>query len=393
MPSSRLEGLHKLTPRERLRLLVNMGWIPAQWAGEAGGEAGLLHHVSLQHLDLISENVVGVHSAPLSIVPNLVLNGRELLIPFCTEEPSVVAACSKAALLTRGSGGVTVTAYPRRALAQLLVRAPEGFVGLPGPSDLEQLRVSLATVAAKEHPRWDAAGGRVVALSARELNNMGSPFASLDILFDPGDAMGANLAAQLADLLAGLLNASSWTPICPIVSNHPTSRSFCASVRIAEAHLESPGVPGNAVANRIVDLSRWASCDPVRCTTHNKGVLNGVEALMRALNQDTRAVAASLFSWTLRNGHQQPLVEWHWEEGTLIGSFAASIPCGSVGGTGAFMPLTPLLHTMGGIRSAGDMEALAAAAGLLQNLGALLALATDGILAGHMKLHARKHGA
>lgn len=382
MPDSRLPGFHKRSPSDRLETLVEKGWLTPE-------ELPLLERPkSVSGLDRVSECVIGPLTLPRSVVTNVRIDHHDVLLPFSTEEPSIVAACSKAAKLARETGGVTATRRLRMARAQVLVQeiTPERR------PELEPLQRQLALQAKAKHPRWAAAGGDVHGIVMRPLPGpAASNLLSLDITFNPADSMGANLADSLASLLAAFVCQDWARVLTSIVSNHPVEPHLQAFVRVPVQTLTWDSLPGIDVASRIQELSQWAEADPYRCVTHNKGVLNGIEALLLATYQDVRAAASALLGVPCAT--PRPLVTWRVDGLHLCGRFEGTIPCGIAGGTAPSMPEIQLLWRWMRITSSLDLEVAAAAAGLLQNLGALVALATEGIEAGHLRLHARKHGA
>lgn len=382
MPSSRLPGFHQLSPSARLDTLVEAGWLGREEA------TTLATALPVARLNCISESVVGPLTLPRSIVTNVRIENQDVLLPFATEEPSIVAACSKAGRLTRDSGGVKAIRRTRLALAQVLVeeRTPKLR---PHP---DALRQRVADQAIIKHPRWAAAGGQVLSVELRALPVLEGPaLCALDLTFNPGDSMGANLADSLASLLAADLPPDWANVLTSIVSNHPVDPPLEAHVQVPLEQLAWKRLSGREVGTRIQLLSTWAQLDPKRCVTHNKGVLNGIEALLLATYQDTRASASALLS--AGQAGPRPLVQWELGGDSLAGRFVGTIPCGIVGGTAPTMPETAILWRWMRVGSALDLEVAAASAGLLQNLGALLALATEGIEAGHLRLHARKHAA
>lgn len=383
MPCSRLSGFHALSTPQRLAVLAREGWLLA------GEETLLLSGASESQLETVSENVLGSIRLPRGIVTNVVLNGVDVLLPFATEEPSIVAACSKAALLAREGGGVFSRGRRRIALAQLLVRARRRESN--ESVDCQRLLASVSSKAQQTHPRWAAAGGRLLQITLESVAP-GESLAAFTVKFDPCDSMGANLADSIASLLGSTVNSADFEVLTPIVSNHPVTPHLEAYVRIPVSSLGWRETPGSVVAERIHVLSAWAAQDPLRCTTHNKGVMNGIEALLTATYQDTRAASAALYAAAHESHTPQPLVRWTTLDGMLEGRFQGTIPCGIVGGTAPHMPETATLWRWMNVRTALDLEAAAASAGLLQNLGALRALATEGIETGHLRLHARKHG-
>jgi len=298
----------------------------------------------------------------------------------------VVAACSNAARLAEG---ITARAGDRRLAAQVLYRTP----ATPAVLDarLGQLQAILVAAAGKRHPRVTAAGGGGCTLSCRRLETLGDEIVVFDLVCHPGDAMGANYVNDLAELLARCLpDLVPGQALGTIVSNRAPGRPATATARVPLARLSPQAAEANRHARKVQLLSDWAAADPVRAVTHNKGILNGIQGMMSALYQDTRALACALTDHAGGRGRPRPLATWTVDGEELVGRFEGPIVCGTAGGTGPHFPTTRVFHELMGISSAGDLEEVAAAVGLVQNLGALLAIATAGIQAGHMRLHARK---
>ncbi len=383
MPTSRLPAFHAKDMNSRIQALMDAGWLTPD-------QQDLLRSRTPQTLlDRVSENRVGTLALPLSLVTNTILEGRDVLLPFATEEPSIVASCSKAALLTRPTGGVVATRRRRLALGQVLIRRVDD-ARLP---DFNALLRWLQDSAAHKHPRWTSAGGRVVDLTVQALPNVDPTLTVLNIRFDPADSMGANLADSLAAMLASQIDPCWALPLTAIVSNAPLPPHLRISARVPLESLKWASLSGAQVADRIQTLTQWAASDPQRCVTHNKGILNGIDALLTATYQDTRAANAALYHAAWQDGTLRPLAVWSVQNEFLVGELEATIPCGIAGGTAPHVSTTPLLNQWMNVTTAHDLEVAAAAAGLLQNLGALLALATEGIESGHLRLHARKHDA
>jgi hydroxymethylglutaryl-CoA reductase len=381
MLDSRLPGFHTLSRPDRLARLVARGWLVAD-------ELPLFtDSADLARLERVSENVLGSLATPLSLVTNVVVNGRPRLVPMAVEEPSVVAACSNAALLAAGAGGVVATRGERQLRGQVLV-------AYPGPgADMNRalalMERDFVAGANARHPRLAAAGGGLSHITYRPLADGDEPLGVFDLHCHPGDAMGANAVNDMAEQFAALLRERQVGQVQgAIVSNHSPGSRCRATVRIPPELLGPTPDQGIVVARRMATLSRWAQLDRYRRATHIKGILNGMQAVATALYQDTRALVSTLWSDLAPD---ETGAIWTFDGEVLAGTLAVPVVCGVVGGTGPVMPTTPLLLRWLGVTEAGDLEEVLAAVGLLQNLAALRAIATDGIQRGHMQLHARKH--
>jgi hydroxymethylglutaryl-CoA reductase len=323
------------------------------------------------------------------VATNVLVNGVPRLIPMAIEEPSVVAACSNAARLALAGGGVTATAGERLIAAQVLVDTDLDEEEVAGY--LASMESSFVAAANANHPRLVAAGGGLRSVSYAPLPDQGRKLGVFQLLCHPGDAMGANAVNDYAEEFAQVL----WQGFAgdvqgAIVSNHAPGAPASATTSIPFSALTVGTHPGESVAKRIETLSHWAQADAMRRATHVKGILNGLTAVANALYQDTRALASTLWSHLCEEGGE-PVVVWSLQGDSLVGRFEAPVVCGTVGGTGPVMPLTALFYKWMGVTTAKDLEALLAAVGLLQNLAALRAIATEGIQRGHMRLHARKN--
>ncbi|MBM4355240.1 MAG: hypothetical protein FJ109_15890 [Deltaproteobacteria bacterium] len=382
MNSSRYPGFHRLSPEARLDRLVSDGWLEAPQAEALRRELEPL-------LDRFSENVVSGIRLPVGLVVNLVVNGRASVVPLATEEPSVVAACCKAAAVTSGAGGVQALSGERRIGAQVLFRTPLAPAEVQARLD-ELLPAFLRAVGAR-HPRLAAAGGGVQAVTFEPFNGRCPGAGAFLLLLDPADAMGANLATEIAEHFARVLEQHMpGEGLGGIVTNYPLGRPATATVRLPHECLAAEGRDGRCVCERVEALSRWAAIDEKRAVTHNKGIQNGIAGVLAALYQDWRAASAALDAHACRQGRISPLATWELTPDCLVGRFEGPIVCGMAGGTGPYRPTTEPFLKMMRVGSAGELEEMVAAVGLLQNLGALLAIATTGIMPSHRKLHERK---
>lgn len=384
MPESRLPGFHGLDCAGRLDRLEQAGWLNAEsrLLLESMAPAG--------RLDECSENVIAQLSLPLGVVTNVVVNQVPRLIPMATEEPSVVAACSKAALMAGKGGVVSARAGERLIEAHVLFDCD----GAPDLCDdfVRDRKEALAAEVARRHPEVAAAGGGLVGLVFEE-RLFASPgqqyFSMFEITCHPGDAMGANFVNDVAEYVGQ--EAQTALPgkvVGAILTNVAPGRPARAEAMVPCSALATAEMEGAAVADGIRTLSDWALADRRRRVTHVKGILNGMEGLMTALHQDTRALAAAV--WVHAAGQNASIARWWVQGDELIGVLETPIVCGTRGGTGAVMPASALFHKWMAVERAGDLEEVTAAVGLLQNLGALHAIATTGIQQGHMKLHERK---
>ena len=378
MSDSRISGLHKLGVAERVAKLQELGWLTAADATRLRDGLCVLPTGSA---DRMIENVVGVFGLPFAIAPNFVINGREHIVPLVVEEPSIVAGLSNAAALARAGGGFEVESSGSLLIGQIHVTdvadADHAIAAL------QKTKPALLESANNVHPRLVARGGGVREIETRlfELPD-GRPLIAVHVLVDTCDAMGANLVNSICEEIApDVATACEGNVALRILSNLADRSLYVASARFT--------LPDD-VRDAIVTANDIALVDPYRAATHNKGVMNGVDALAIATGNDWRAIEAGAHAYAAAAGHYRALTQWSVDEnGDLLGELKLPLKVGTVGGTLANNPAAALGLTLTGVTSASELAELMAAVGLAQNFAALRALATHGIQAGHMKLHAR----
>ncbi len=398
---SRIPGFYKLSLQERREVIAARAAVPVaelEAAVELGGmRAGLA--------DKVVENVLGTYALPFGIALNVQVNGRDRLVPMVVEEPSVIAAASNAARRIRAGGGFSAEMVESLMIGQVQlidVQAPAQAV-----ARLAQQSPHLLELAAAAVPGLVARGGGPRKIEVRDL---GQGMVVLHVLVDCQDAMGANLvntiaeaigpvAAQIAEATLGLRILSN---LCDRRRVRVTCRVHSAELtfRATElnGHSEPPpsGSPkrGNEfgpdqILDGIVAASRFAELDPYRAATHNKGIMNGVDAVVIATGNDFRAVEAGAHAYAARSGRYSPLAVWRRDGQDLVGELEMPLSLGIVGGTLRVHPTAQLALKILGVESADELSLVAASVGLASNLSALRALATEGIQRGHMSLHAR----
>jgi len=340
--------------------------------------------------DKMTENTVGVFALPLAIAPNFVVNGRDYIVPMVVEEPSVVAATSHAARMARATGGFTSTCTESLLIGQVHV------------CEIDDADVALNRIAAADdellilcnavHPRLAERGGGVRKIESRHLELPdGGDAIAVHILVDTRDAMGANLVNTICEAVAPRIGELCGGNIALRILSNLADRSLVtARVRYALDNLRCPGFAAEAVRDRIITASEIAGVDPYRATTHNKGIMNGVDALAIATGNDWRAIEASAHSYAAASGRYRPLATWSADNnGDLVGELVMPLKVGTVGASLDANVGAALGLRISGVTTAGELAELMAAVGLAQNFAALRALATNGIQEGHMKLHAR----
>jgi len=383
--NSTISGFYKLSLTERHEILSTSGLLNAQElaALENGG-------LSAKSADPMIENVVGTFNLPLGIALNFRINDRDVFIPMAIEEPSVVAGASFMAKLARPLGGFKATAT-----------APE-MIGQIQLLDLDDLDLAQETIAAAKDdllaaldgidPILKKLGGGPRDLEIRQINDSPiGPFLVLHLIYDVRDAMGANAVNTACERLAPLLEALTGGRVhLRILSNLADKRLAKATCRIAPESLAFGDYSGEAVRDGIIEAWAFAASDPYRAATHNKGIMNGVDAAAIATGNDWRAGEAAAHAYAARSGAYRALTNWTvGNKGDLLGELVMPIKVGVVGGSLKSNPAALLGLKISGTKTATELAELMGAVGLAQNFAALRALVTDGIQKGHMSLHAR----
>jgi len=378
--TSRISGFYKLSPKDRAQILK-------EFAGLTDEEVETLQStgsLSLELADRMIENVVGAFPVPMGIAVNFLINGRDYLIPMAIEEPSVVAAASYAAKMARAKGGFFTSSTEPIMIGQIQA------VDVPDPYGARK-----AVLAAKEEilkkaneqdPMLVSAGGGAKDLDAKVIQASTGPMVITELHVDCRDAMGANAVNTMAEAVAPLIERITHGRLyLRIVSNLATKRLARAWTTIAKEELG-----GEEVVDGIVEAYAFAAADPYRAATHNKGILNGIIAVVLATCNDHRAVEAGAHAYAARTGHYSPLTIWEKnKDGDLVGSIELPMAVGIVGGATRVHPVAKIALKILGVKTAREFGEVLAAVGLAQNLAALRALAHEGIQRGHMSLHAR----
>lgn len=384
--NSRIQGFYTRSIAERVDL------IRAQ-VGLTEAEASLLAEgmgLSLERADHMVENVIGRYSLPLGIATNFVVNGQDVLVPMVIEEPSVVAGASLAAKLARAGEGFTAEVD-----APLMI----GQVQLVDVHDLEAAQAAilankqeLLASANEVDPVLVELGGGARDIEVRTLRTPSVSMLIVHLLYDVRDAMGANAINTACEYLAPTLAAlAGGRAHLRILSNLADRRLARARVVIPEAALAFDGFEGPDVAEGIELAWAFAAADPYRAATHNKGIMNGVDAVALATGNDWRALEAGAHAYAARSGRYTSLSTWKRDgAGALVGDLEMPMAVGVIGGATRVHPTAQLALKLMGVESAASLAAIMVSVGLAQNLAAIRALATEGIQRGHMSLHARQ---
>jgi hydroxymethylglutaryl-CoA reductase len=382
--TSRIPGFYKLDLDERRRVLREICELDESQVAilESGG-------LDRATCDNMIENVVGRYNLPFAIALNFLINDRDFLVPMVIEEPSVVAAASNAARMIRAGGGfrTEVSAPVMIGQVQILdVADPEQAC-----RDLLAREEEILGLARKQVPNLVKRGGGPIRIKPRILSLPGTPDGGMVVVhlhIDVRDAMGANMVNTIAEGVANLLAEITGGKIgLRILSNLARHRTVKVSASIPDEALADG--QGELVRTAIVSASRFAELDPYRATTHNKGIMNGVDAVIMATANDWRSVEAGAHAYAAQDGRYKPLAVWKNGTAALEGEMTLPLAVGTVGGALQVHPAAKLALKILGSDAAADLAAVSAAAGLACNLAALRALATEGIQRGHMALHAR----
>jgi len=350
------------------------------------GSSGL----DVAQADRMSENVIGTFALPLGIAVNFLINGRDYLVPMAIEEPSVVAAASHAARLVRGGGGFVAEASASLMIGQIQVLELDDLQG--ARLKLLAERERLLTVANEQDPIMVGLGGGARDLEVRIIpETLAGPMVVLHLIYDCRDAMGANAVNTAVEALAPLVEEITGGQVrLRILSNLADRRLARAGARVPVEALSMDGFEGHEVAQRIVETYALAAVDPYRAATHNKGIMNGIDAALIATGNDWRAVEAGAHAYAARSGRYGSLSTWETDAaGNLVGTLELPMAVGIVGGATKAHPAARVALKVLGVETAQELAEVIVAVGLAQNLAALRALATEGIQRGHMELHAR----
>jgi hydroxymethylglutaryl-CoA reductase len=414
--TSRLSGFYQKSVAERVAII-------ADWAGLTPDEVMVLHEsLSVPRADKMIENVVGRYCLPIGIGANFIMNGRDYLVPMVVEEPSVVAAVSYAAKLARSSGGFRTGSTSPVMIGQIqLLDVPDFAAATEAILAEKTALLELADTS----PTIKELGGGPVDLEVYSFaQTPTAPMLVANLLFDTRDAMGANAVNTAVETLApSLERLSGGRALLRILSNLTDRRRAWAEVVIPAAAFSSINHSGESVIENIAHANAFAVVDPYRATTHNKGILNGIDAVALATGNDWRAIEAGAHAYAAQDGRYRALTDWSVVDDAralaqkrsaerppasaipipdakrpvpqmaypaLYGFIDLPLATGIIGGATRAHPAAQVALKILGVESARELSEVMAAVGLAQNLAAIRALATDGIQQGHMSLHARQ---
>ena len=383
---SNIKNMRNLSPHQRLEAVSKAVNCNQDLLKDLKGEGSL----PLKIADGMIENVVGRFELPLGIATNFLVNGKDYLIPMAVEEPSVVAAASHMAKMTRASGGFQASSDRPIMRGQIQVM------------DLENLHASKAKILEHKNELISAAnekdktlvnlGGGCEDLEVHLFNETpAGPMLVVHLLVDVCDAMGANTVNTMAEHIAPLIEKLTDGRVrLRILSNLADKRLVTASVKLSASQFDTKNYSGNEVIKGIFEAASLAAVDPYRAATHNKGVMNGIDPIIVVTGNDWRAIEAGAHAFAARGGHYTSLTDWSISNnGDLVGKITLPMAVGLVGGATKTHPTAKAAIEVLRVKTATELGQVIAAVGLAQNLAALRALATEGIQRGHMTLHAR----
>ncbi|MDC0556809.1 hydroxymethylglutaryl-CoA reductase, degradative [Candidatus Poseidoniaceae archaeon] len=385
---SRLSGFYKLSVEQRRQMVAEL----ANLSPDA--IAALASHGELDEIaaDRMIENVIGTMSLPVGVATNFVIDGAPYLIPFCLEESSVVAAASNMAKRCLVKGGFRTSSDGPIMISQIQVLELEdveeaGEAILTAKYELMGMCNSLPSTMIK-------LGGGCKDIQVRSIDSISGRMLVIHLLVDTRDAMGANAVNTMAELISGKVEEITGGRVhLRILSNLASQRLARVEATFTPEEISDDGTAenGRKVIAGILEAHHFAMADPYRAATHNKGVMNAISAVALACGQDWRAIEAGCHAWAAVNtGEYTSMTRWHRDdEGNLVGKLETPMAVGIVGGASKVHPVARANLAILGLNSAQELAGVIAAAGLAQNLGAMRALATSGIQAGHMKLHSR----
>jgi hydroxymethylglutaryl-CoA reductase len=388
MTNSRISGFYNLTLEERRKKLVDSSLLTPEdlLPFTTGG-------LSAETADHMIENVIGMYSLPIGIGLNFMINGRDVLVPFVVEEPSIVAGVSFMAKLARAGGGFTATATESLMIGQMqlinVVNMDEARL------KLYEHKAELLANADREESTLRKMGGGARDLEVRLIEDSPiGPFLVVHLIYDVRDAMGANAVNTACERLAPQIEAITGGKvhlrILSNLSDRRMARARC-TIPVNELTVGFETFKGETVRDGIIAAYAFAASDPYRAATHNKGIMNGVDAVVLATGNDWRAIEAGAHAYAARSGRYTSLSTWGKDaNGNLVGTIEIPMAVGIVGGATKVHPAAQAAVKLMGITTAAELAEIIACVGLAQNMAALRALATEGIQRGHMSLHARQ---
>lgn len=370
--------IYEMTDEERIQLLLAGNYITSK-------QADLLRSrqtISTELANGLSENQIGSFSLPYGFATDFLIDGQDYLVPMVIEEPSVIAAASNAAKRIKNSGGFTTYPTKRIVYGQIVLEK----ISEADIQQLQQHKKQLWDYAQQAHPSLAKRGGGVVSLEFHRYDD----FFELELGIDTVDAMGANMVNSILEKTAHQVSETiSGDVLCSILSNSGVGQVIKVTAAVEFAQLATKTMAGDEVASRIAKLSQFAQKSVKRAITHNKGIMNGVDAVYLATGNDFRAEEAAAQSFAMDGTQYRPFSKWEIVDGKLLGTLQMPIELGSVGGAISALPMAQLSLAIMKIKDSQQLQSVVGAVGLANNLSAIRALVTTGIQAGHMGLQSK----
>ena len=339
--------------------------------------------LDFEHANKMIENAIGTFSLPLGIATNFRINNKDYLVPMVIEEPSVIAAASKAAKIAKIHGGFSASVDGNISIGQIQVLNAD-VEAISQINARSNEIIELANSSSNTLPKLGKGAKKV---DCKEITSKNSSMLIVELMIDVGDAMGANVTNTMCETVAPLIEKiSGGKTLLRILSNYSTKRMVSAS-----ATFDKEAVGGEQVVNDMISAFEFADNDVYRAVTHNKGVMNGTISVANATGQDSRAIEAAAHAYASHTGRYRSLTQWSKDnDGHLVGKFEIPLSVGIVGGVTNNHPIAKICTKILNLKNVQELSCIIASTGLAQNFAAMRALATEGIQKGHMKLHARK---
>lgn len=380
MKTSSYSGFFKLSVEDRLNEVADFAGLNEEDKAVLSSADSL----DMDKADHMIENVIGRFALPMGVAINFVINGKDVVIPMVTEEPSVIAACSNAAKMARPSGGFTTDSTGSVMIAQIqMLDVPTPFAS---KGKILEKKDEIIRICNEKDPVLVKFGGGVKDVEVRVIESIAGSMVIVHLLVDTLDAMGANAVNTMAEAVSPYLEEiTGGTAELRILSNLADRR-----IVRARAVWKKEDIGGEEVVDKMISAYAFAAADPYRAATHNKGIMNGIIPVVMATGNDTRAIESGAHSYASRNGRYTSLTTWEKDEnGDLVGCIEMPMAVGLVGGATKIHPAAQAAVKILGVKTAAELGQIIAAAGLANNMAAMKALATEGIQRGHMSLHAR----
>ena len=381
MPDSSISKFFEKSRKDRLKIIANFAQLSNDEINILQNENG---GISFDKADKMVENAIGTFSLPLGIATNFKINGKDYLVPMVIEEPSVIAAASKGAKISRIKGGFEVSMTESYSIGQVQILDVVDI-----SSAISQIKYSSSEIiqlANSKSNTLSKIGKGAKEISCKEIDTPSGKMLIVELLIDVGDAMGANVTNTMCEAISPLIEKiTGGRALLRILSNYSTRR-----IAKAKAVFEKEAVGGENIVDNIIMAFEFADNDVYRAVTHNKGIMNGIIAVANAVGQDSRAIESAANAYAAKSGQYRSLSNWSKDnEGNLVGVLEIPLSVGIVGGIVNVHPVAKICTKILGVTSAQELACVIIATGLAQNYSAIRALSTEGIQKGHMRLHAR----